>query len=76
MATLSLAKPEKAQAVESLLINMARMGRFGGGGKIDEAQLIDILEKVGSGGPGGGNPMVGGGAGGARTGVTVSKIHD
>ncbi|ODM92999.1 Programmed cell death protein 5 [Orchesella cincta] len=50
LSTLSLAKPEKAQAVEGMLINMARMGRIGGG-KINETQLIDILEKVGGGGP-------------------------
>jgi len=54
LATLSLAKPEKAQAVESLLINMARMGRLGMGSKVSESQLIDILEKVGSGGMAGG----------------------
>ncbi|ODM93001.1 Programmed cell death protein 5 [Orchesella cincta] len=30
LSTLSLAKPEKAQAVEGMLINMARMGRIGG----------------------------------------------
>lgn len=50
-----------------LLINMARMGRFGAGAKVTEAQLIDILEKVGSGG---GNPMMGGGVG--KSGVNVS----
>jgi len=65
LSTLSLAKPEKAQAVESLLINMARMGRMGAGGKITEAQLIDVLEKVG----GGGGPM----GGGASSGVNFSR---
>eukprot|EP00124_Ichthyophonus_hoferi_P003061 Ihof_evm2s243 gene=Ihof_evmTU2s243 len=37
-------KPEKAQAVEELLIRMARAGQLPG--KIDEPQLITLLDQV------------------------------
>ncbi|KAI2653728.1 Programmed cell death protein 5 [Labeo rohita] len=36
--------PDKAKAVENYLIQMARFGQLGG--KITEAGLIEILEKV------------------------------
>ncbi|XP_010792092.1 programmed cell death protein 5 [Notothenia coriiceps] len=41
---LALVKPDKANAVENYLIQMARFGKLGG--KISESGLIDILEKV------------------------------
>lgn len=46
---IKLVKPERAAAIESKLIGMARGGRLPG--KITEAQLIDLLE--GAGGAGG-----------------------
>ncbi|XP_039619510.1 programmed cell death protein 5 [Polypterus senegalus] len=44
LSNLELVKPEKAKAVENYLIQMARCGQLGG--KISEAGLIEILEKV------------------------------
>uniref|UniRef100_A0A8C2YVC5 Programmed cell death protein 5 n=1 Tax=Cyclopterus lumpus TaxID=8103 RepID=A0A8C2YVC5_CYCLU len=41
---LALVKPEKANAVENYLIQMARYGSLGG--KISDSGLIEILEKV------------------------------
>ncbi|XP_056268660.1 programmed cell death protein 5 [Pseudoliparis swirei] len=41
---LALVKPEKANAVENYLIQMARCGSLGG--KISDSGLIEILEKV------------------------------
>ncbi|RWS24644.1 programmed cell death protein 5-like protein [Leptotrombidium deliense] len=42
--TLKTAKPEKAKAVEDILINNARMGVIGG--KLSESDLIGVLEKI------------------------------
>ncbi|KAK9958575.1 hypothetical protein ABG768_010688 [Culter alburnus] len=44
VSNLALVKPDKAKAVENYLIQMARFGQLGG--KITEAGLIEILEKV------------------------------
>ncbi|XP_077104235.1 programmed cell death protein 5 [Siphateles boraxobius] len=44
LSNLALVKPDKAKAVENYLIQMARFGQLGG--KITEAGLIEILEKV------------------------------
>ncbi|XP_034045128.1 programmed cell death protein 5 [Thalassophryne amazonica] len=44
LSNLALVKPEKANAVENYLIQMARVGQLGG--KITEPGLIEILEKV------------------------------
>ncbi|KAJ8248965.1 hypothetical protein GJAV_G00229700 [Gymnothorax javanicus] len=44
LSNLALVKPEKAKSVENYLIQMARFGQLGG--KISEAGLIEILEKV------------------------------
>uniref|UniRef100_A0A3Q2Q135 Programmed cell death protein 5 n=1 Tax=Fundulus heteroclitus TaxID=8078 RepID=A0A3Q2Q135_FUNHE len=44
LSNLALVKPEKANAVENYLIQMARFGKLGG--KITESGLIEILEKV------------------------------
>lgn len=44
LATLSVAKPEKAKMVENLLISNAQMGRLPG--KLSEADLKGLLEKV------------------------------
>ncbi|KAJ8898192.1 hypothetical protein PR048_003552, partial [Dryococelus australis] len=42
--TLMIGKPEKGKMVENMLIQMARTGQIRG--KLDEPQLISILEKV------------------------------
>nr|CAD7589613.1 unnamed protein product [Timema genevievae] len=42
--TLMIGKPEKGQVVENMLIQMARSGQLME--KLDEQQLISILEKV------------------------------
>jgi len=42
--TLMLAKHEKGQMVENMLINMARMGQIRG--KLGEAELVGLLEQV------------------------------
>lgn len=39
-----IGKPEKGQLVENMLIQMARTGQIMG--KLNESELIDILEKV------------------------------
>ncbi|XP_074523198.1 programmed cell death protein 5 [Halichoeres trimaculatus] len=44
LSNLALVKPEKANAVENYLIQMARFGKLAG--KISESGLIEILEKV------------------------------
>ncbi|XP_042343178.1 programmed cell death protein 5 [Plectropomus leopardus] len=44
LSNLALVKPEKANAVENYLIQMARMGKCGG--KISESGLIEILQQV------------------------------
>ncbi|XP_042599716.1 programmed cell death protein 5-like isoform X2 [Cyprinus carpio] len=44
LSNLALVKPDKAKSVENYLIQMARFGQLGG--KITEAGLIEILEKV------------------------------
>ncbi|KAM6943395.1 programmed cell death protein 5 [Xenentodon cancila] len=44
LSNLALVKPEKANAVENYLIQMARFGQLGG--KVSESGLIEILEKV------------------------------
>eukprot|EP01136_Pigoraptor_vietnamica_P019158 Opistho-1_new@66383 len=45
LGRIASVKPEKARAVEELIIRMARTGQLGG--KVDEAQLISLLEQVG-----------------------------
>ena len=44
MNSVALVKPEKAKMVESMLIQMAKSGQVGG--KVGEAQLVSLLEKV------------------------------
>ncbi|KAM9410594.1 programmed cell death protein 5 [Pholidichthys leucotaenia] len=44
LSNLALVKPEKANAVENYLIQMAHFGKLAG--KISESGLIEILEKV------------------------------
>ncbi|KAM3877506.1 programmed cell death protein 5 isoform 2-T2 [Diretmus argenteus] len=44
LSNLAMVKPDKAKAVESYLIQMARYGKLAG--KISESGLIEILEKV------------------------------
>jgi len=52
--TLMVAKPEKGQMVENMLINMARSGQLRG--KLGETELIGLLEQI--------NQRVGGGSSG------------
>merc|ERR1712012_165394 len=42
--TLRIAKPEKGQKIEAMLIQMAQTGQLGG--KIGEDDLIGLLEKI------------------------------
>nr|VZI21587.1 unnamed protein product [Spirometra erinaceieuropaei] len=44
--TLAMTKPDKAKAVENMLINMARTGRIGG--KVTEEQLKGLLTQIAS----------------------------
>ncbi|VDK76835.1 unnamed protein product [Dibothriocephalus latus] len=44
--TLAMTKPDKAKAVENMLVNMARSGRIGG--KVTEEQLKDLLTQIAS----------------------------
>lgn len=46
MNTLKLSKPEKAQMVEGMICRMAQMGQLQG--KLDDAQLVQLLESVNS----------------------------
>ncbi|KAJ1675355.1 hypothetical protein EV182_001434 [Spiromyces aspiralis] len=44
LGRIAIVKPEKASAVESMLINMARSGRLRG--KVSEDDLIGLLERI------------------------------
>ncbi len=44
--SIALVKPERAEQVESMLIQMAQSGQISG--KIGEAQLVGLLEKISS----------------------------
>lgn len=44
MARIALVKPEKARAIEDMIINAARRGAIGE--KVTEERLIDLLEQV------------------------------
>lgn len=44
--TLKISKPEKAQMVEGMICRMAQMGQLQG--KLDDAQLVQLLESVNS----------------------------
>ncbi|TPP62753.1 Programmed cell death protein 5 [Fasciola gigantica] len=44
--TIAMTKPEKAQAVENMLINMAHTGRIGS--KLNEDQLKQLLLQISS----------------------------
>lgn len=46
MNTLKISKPEKAQMVEQMIIRMAQMRQIQG--KLDDAQLISLLESMNS----------------------------
>ncbi len=41
---IALVKPERAQQVESMLIQMAQTGQITG--KVGEGQLVSLLEKI------------------------------
>ena len=44
VARIALVKPEKARAIEDMIINAARRGALGE--KVSEDRLIDLLEQV------------------------------
>lgn len=44
MARIALVKPDKARAIEDMIINAARRGALGE--KVSEERLIDLLEQV------------------------------
>lgn len=44
LSRIAMVKPDKARHVEEAVINMARIGQIRG--KIDEPQLIQILEQI------------------------------
>lgn len=44
LSNLSAAKPEKAQAIENMIINMARMGQIRG--KMTDEGLKGLLDKI------------------------------
>ncbi|KAF7639672.1 hypothetical protein Mgra_00000998 [Meloidogyne graminicola] len=44
LSNLSVAKPEKSQAVENMIINMARMGQIRG--KMSDEDLKKLLDKI------------------------------
>ena len=46
MSSIALVKPERAEKVEAMLIQMAQTGQIGG--KLGEAELVGLLEKVSS----------------------------
>ena len=59
LARIALVKPEKAQALENMLLQAAQRGQLGG--KVTEDALIGMLEKIngGSGEAGGrGGPKI------------------
>jgi programmed cell death protein 5 len=43
---LKISKPDKAEMVENLIINMAQRGQVGG--KLDDKQFVSLLESVNS----------------------------
>ena len=45
MGRVAIVKPEKANTVESMLINMAKSGRIQN--KVTEEDLIQLLERIG-----------------------------
>lgn len=45
MARIAIVKPEKARAIEDMVIQMAQRGQLAA--KIDEDKLIDLLNQVG-----------------------------
>ncbi len=44
MARIALVKPEKARAVEDMIIRAAQSGQLGG--QVDEPKLIQLLEQI------------------------------
>ncbi|CAI5731794.1 unnamed protein product [Hyaloperonospora brassicae] len=46
LARIAIVKPEKARAIEAMVIEMAQRGQLAA--KIDEDKLIDLLNQVGS----------------------------
>ena len=52
LSRIALVKPEKAQALENMLLQAAQRGQLGG--KVTEDALIKMLEQINGGGEGGG----------------------
>ncbi|KAK0530816.1 hypothetical protein OC834_003172 [Tilletia horrida] len=79
LSRIALVKPGKARAIQDMLIRMAQTGQIRS--KVNEAQLIDLLDQVdradqqrnGGGGGGGG---AGGTGGGAKITFTRKKAAD
>ncbi|CAI5746470.1 unnamed protein product [Peronospora destructor] len=46
LARIAIVKPEKARAIEEMVIQMAQRGQLAA--KIDEEKLIDLLNQVGA----------------------------
>uniref|UniRef100_A0A7E4VDU9 Programmed cell death protein 5 n=1 Tax=Panagrellus redivivus TaxID=6233 RepID=A0A7E4VDU9_PANRE len=49
LSTLQAAKPERAQQIEAMLIQMARSGRIAG--KMNDAQFRNLLDQISTGQP-------------------------
>ncbi|GAA5939669.1 Sdd2p [Sporobolomyces koalae] len=62
LSRIALVKPERARAIEQLLMRMAQSGQLRG--KVSEEQLIDVLDQVEAMEKGGSGP---GGAGGSKS---------
>lgn len=68
LSRIALVKPDKAQALENMLLQAAQRGQLGG--KVTEDALIKMLEQINGGGGGGGD----GGRGGPK--ITMTRRRD
>jgi programmed cell death protein 5 len=69
LSRIALVKPEKAQALENMLLQAAQRGQLGG--KVTEEALIKMLEQINGGGGEGG-----GGRGGPKIEMKRRNIMD
>ena len=69
LSRIALVKPEKAQALENMLLQAAQRGQLGG--KVTEDALIKMLEQINGGGGEGG-----GGRGGPQIEMNRRNIMD
>ena len=65
LSRIALVKPDKAQALENMLLQAAQRGQLGG--KVTEDALIKMLEQINGGGGGSGD----GGRGGPK--ITMTR---